>query len=382
MARALLTAFLATISASLCLPLSAQARTPCPGEQVTPTALNSALVSDAIFCLSNQVRANYGLPAFHRDARLDTAARLQSEDMSDGSFFAHTNPEGLTPNDRAVAQGYTLGVGENIAQGYAPASEVVLRWMASPGHCRNMLSGAVDFGVGTAVTTMPYYSQEFGDYYSQWVDEAPADSCPYTLDLDALTIVAPRVRDLLAVVAARRRNRARSASPTSCQAGPSGTCGAGIRDPARAERALALPNALSRREPRHDDLVQAVERGEGDVPRRACAGARRALPHDGGKPRAPRHGGRQQAALRGPARHEGAATRPVSPAGGGEGHGRAGVGGQARRVHRRASVARTALRTTARRTQNSGSARGSLRCWRHRVQSTATSSWRSAAWSR
>jgi len=200
MARALLTAFLATISASLCLPLGAQARTPCPGEQVTPTALNSALVSDAIFCLSNQVRANYGLPAFHRDARLDTAARLQSEDMSDGSFFAHTNPEGLTPNDRAVAQGYTLGVGENIAQGYTPASEVVLRWMASPGHCRNMLSGAVDFGVGTAVTTMPYYSQEFGDYYSQWVDEVPAGSCPYTLDLDALTIVAPRVRDVLAGV--------------------------------------------------------------------------------------------------------------------------------------------------------------------------------------
>lgn len=200
MARALLTAFLATTAASLCLPLGAQARTPCPGEHVTPTALNSALVSDAIFCLSNQVRANYGLPAFHRDARLDTAARLHSEDMSDGSFFAHTNPEGLTANDRAVAQGYTLGVGENIAQGYAPASEVVLQWMASPGHCRNMLSGAVDFGVGTAVTAMPYYTQEFGDYDSQWVDEAPADSCPYTLDLDALTIVAPLVRNLVAVV--------------------------------------------------------------------------------------------------------------------------------------------------------------------------------------
>ena len=200
MARALLTAFLATTAASLCLPVGAQARTPCPGEQVTPTALNSALVSDAIFCLSNQVRANYGLPAFHRDARLDTAARLHSEDMSDGSFFAHTNPEGLTANDRAVAQGYTLGVGENIAQGYAPASEVVLHWMASPGHCRNMLSAAVDFGVGTAVGAMPYYAQEFGDYDSQWVGEAPADSCPYTLDLDALTIVAPLVRNLVAVV--------------------------------------------------------------------------------------------------------------------------------------------------------------------------------------
>jgi uncharacterized protein YkwD len=193
MARALLTVLLATAAACLSLPLSAQARTPCPDEQATPTALNSALVSDAIFCLSNQVRANYGLPAFRRDARLDTAARLQSLDMSVRTFFNHTNPDGLSPNDRAVAQGYTLGVGENIATGYATARDVVLGWMASAGHCRNLLSGAIDFGVGTAVSSTPYYTQEFGDYYSQWVDEAPSDGCPYALDLDALTVVAPRV---------------------------------------------------------------------------------------------------------------------------------------------------------------------------------------------
>lgn len=216
MARALLTAFLATTAASLLLPLGAEARTPCPNEQATPTALNSALISDAIFCLSNQVRANYGLPAFHRDARLDTAARLHSEDMSDGSFFAHTNPESLGPDDRARAQGYTLGVGENIAMGYATASEVVLQWMASPAHCRNMLSGAVDFGAGTAVTTVPYYSQEFGDYFSQWVDVAPAGSCPYTLDLDALAIVAPRVQEVppVALPAAQPPPAAQAAAAT------------------------------------------------------------------------------------------------------------------------------------------------------------------------
>jgi hypothetical protein len=199
MARALLTVFLTTAAACLCLPLGAEARTPCPDEHATPTALNSAQVSDAIFCLSNQVRANYGLPAFHRDARLDDAARLHSADMSDRGFFDHTNPDGLTPNDRAVVQGYTLGVGENIAYGHATARDVVLDWMASPGHCRNLLSGAVDFGVGTAVSATPYYTQEFGDYYSHPVDESPADGCGYTLDLDTLTDAQPLVREVLPV---------------------------------------------------------------------------------------------------------------------------------------------------------------------------------------
>jgi len=234
MARALLTAFLATTAASLCLPVGAHARTPCPNEQVTPTALNSALVSDAIFCLSNQVRANYGLPAFRRDARLDTAARLHSEDMSDGSFFAHTNPEGLTANDRAVAQGYTLGVGENIAQGYAHASQVVLQWMASPGHCRNMLSAAVDFGVGTAVGATPYYAQEFGDYDSQWVGEAPAGSCPYTLDLDALTVVALLVRNVVAVV------QPAAEAPPAAQVPPAAVAPAQRRAPAARPALSAL----------------------------------------------------------------------------------------------------------------------------------------------
>jgi uncharacterized protein YkwD len=185
MARPWLTAMLTTVAVALCVPMSAQARTPCPGAQVAPTP-DAGQVSDAIFCLSNQIRASYGLPAFARDARLDTASLSHSTDMGERRFFDHVNPDGLGPGDRAAAQGYTLGVGENIAAGYSTARAVVLGWMESAGHCRNMLSSARQVGVGTFVATRPYYTQMFGDYFSVPVDEAPRNSCPHKIDPDTL----------------------------------------------------------------------------------------------------------------------------------------------------------------------------------------------------
>ena len=186
-ARARLIALLGTVAAALFAAPAAQARTPCPGEQLAPTAANAAQVSDAVFCLSNQIRAHYGLPAFRRDNRLDVAAALHSIDMGVRDFFDHTNPDGLDPTQRANAQGYPLGVGENIAYGYAGARAVVLGWMASAGHCRNLLGSAADLGVGTAVVGRPFYTQAFGDYFSRAVDQAPRDACPHTVNLDTLT---------------------------------------------------------------------------------------------------------------------------------------------------------------------------------------------------
>lgn len=183
-----LVALLAAVATTLCTPLAAEARTPCPNEQLAPNAVNAAQVSDAIFCLTNQIRASYSLPALRRDRRLDTAAALHSLDMGVRLFFDHVNPDGLDPTARARAQGYPTGVGENIAYGFANARAVVLGWMASVGHCHNMLSSAVDLGVGTAFVGTPHYSQEFGDYFSRPVDQTARDNCPYTVNLDTLTV--------------------------------------------------------------------------------------------------------------------------------------------------------------------------------------------------
>jgi uncharacterized protein YkwD len=233
MARVWFIAIVTSVAVALCATVSAQARTPCPGEQIAPTPLNSPQISDAVFCLNNQIRAHYGLPAFRRDARLDVAARLHSMDMMARGFFDHTNPDGQTPGARAVAQGYGLGVGENIAYGYSSAGSVVLDWMASAGHCRNMLSGAADLGVGTALSTTAYYTQAFGDFFSHAVDERPASGCPYTLNLATLTGTdAPAGAPLAASppepaptseAPAKPSLRALSLSPSRVRAGGRGT---------------------------------------------------------------------------------------------------------------------------------------------------------------
>lgn len=191
MSRARLTALLTALTVALVAPSAADARTPCAGEQTAPTVANAVQVNDAIFCLTNQIRAHYGLHALRRDARLDAAAALHSLDMGTRLFFAHVNPDGLNPTARAAAQGYPYGVGENIAYGQANARAVVLAWVASASHCRNILSGAADFGTGTAVVGTPHYTQAFGDYLTRPVDPAPAAGCPYSVNLDTLNTAAP-----------------------------------------------------------------------------------------------------------------------------------------------------------------------------------------------
>lgn len=236
MARTWLIALLTAVAAALLAPLSAQARTPCPGEQVTPTAVNVVQVNDAISCLTNQVRAHYGLPTMRRDARLDAAATLHSLDMGTRAFFSHVNPDGLNPGARATAQGYTLGVGENIAYGYPNARAVVLGWVASANHCRNVLSGAADLGVGTVVGAKTHYTQVLGDYFTRAVSDAPAGGCPYTLNLDTLNAAAATVvagpaavqptattQPAATAAAAKLSLRGLSLAPSRLRAGRGGT---------------------------------------------------------------------------------------------------------------------------------------------------------------
>lgn len=214
MARRFVTAALVTFGMLLIAPVGAQARTACAAEESAPTAADSAQVSDAIFCMTNQIRASFGLTAFRRDARLDAAARLHSEDMAARGYFAHDTPEGRTPTDRAAAQGYTSGVGENIASGYATARAVMIGWMASAGHCQNILGVARDIGVGTAATPRPHYTQDFGDYDFGASDAATA-ACPLKLDLDALVIPDLPARPVVAGPATSTSLAGTSPSPAA-----------------------------------------------------------------------------------------------------------------------------------------------------------------------
>jgi len=72
---------------------------------------------------------------------LGSTAEAHSRAMANGNFFDHQTPDGRTPGDRAELAGYNgQRVGENIAAGLDTASKVVDGWLASPGHCANLMN--------------------------------------------------------------------------------------------------------------------------------------------------------------------------------------------------------------------------------------------------
>jgi len=80
-------------------------------------------------------------PALHSSSLLNAVAARHAADMAAGDYLDHVDPQGRTPADRVRAAGYRDSlVGENIAYGPSSAPEVVQGWLASPGHCENLLT--------------------------------------------------------------------------------------------------------------------------------------------------------------------------------------------------------------------------------------------------
>ena len=132
---------------------------PAGGGSSSPVNGEQAAYEADVFRLTNEARlvarkcgsTSYpAAAAFHRDGRLDLAARNHSTDMGVHNYFSHTSLEGTAPWDRITAAGYTWrAAGENIAKGYPTAESVVTGWINSPGHCLNLMSSSFrDMGVG------------------------------------------------------------------------------------------------------------------------------------------------------------------------------------------------------------------------------------------
>jgi uncharacterized protein YkwD len=84
--------------------------------------------------------------------QLQNAANVHAHDMSANNFISHTGSNGRTPDQRAIAAGYSsTNVGENAAGGQQSIQEVVDAWVASPGHCTNLMNARWrDVGVSCA----------------------------------------------------------------------------------------------------------------------------------------------------------------------------------------------------------------------------------------
>jgi len=82
--------------------------------------------------------------------KLTQAADAHSLDMATQNYFSHTSADGRTVGNRIDATGYSWNTyGENIAAGYPTVNAVIDGWMASDGHCANIM-GANFTEVGLA----------------------------------------------------------------------------------------------------------------------------------------------------------------------------------------------------------------------------------------
>ncbi|WP_268800461.1 CAP domain-containing protein [Pseudomonas huanghezhanensis] len=102
------------------------------------------------------------------NAILGTAAQGHSRAMANNNFFDHLDRDGRTPGDRAELAGYAgQQVGENIAAGQDTPRKVVDGWLASAGHCANLMNPQFR-ELGAAYATDPksdagvYWTAMFG----------------------------------------------------------------------------------------------------------------------------------------------------------------------------------------------------------------------------
>ena len=71
---------------------------------------------------------------------LFSAAARHSTDMAANNYFSHTGLDGRSAAQRIAAEGYAWSwVGENIAAGQSSVSTVMSGWLASAGHCANIM---------------------------------------------------------------------------------------------------------------------------------------------------------------------------------------------------------------------------------------------------
>ena len=112
----------------------------------------------AAFAKVNEIRVANGLNPLSWNYQVENAAKVRANEIV-GSF-SHIRPDGrpwYTADDKVL-------YGENLAQYYDSAEEVVAAWMNSPSHRANILKG--DFKSGAIFTVEVdgevYWAEEFG----------------------------------------------------------------------------------------------------------------------------------------------------------------------------------------------------------------------------
>jgi uncharacterized protein YkwD len=159
----------------------------CAGAHTSIAHASRADLQRTVVCLVNHERHGRGLPGLRENARLNRSAQGWTNVMVTHRDFSH----GADFAARISAVGFDWSnVGENIATGYATPAAVVKAWMASKGHCQNILNPVYRYvGTGVSDNSIAGYSslagtwtQDFGLLMGQHAASGnwgPAEGCPY-----------------------------------------------------------------------------------------------------------------------------------------------------------------------------------------------------------
>jgi uncharacterized protein YkwD len=159
---------------------------PCANADAPVSQTSTSQLRPAVVCLINKARQAHGLPSLSASSRLNHSAQNWTDTMVATGQFDHGDP-----GARVSAVGFNWStVGENIATGFTTPRRVVAAWMASQGHCMNILD-PVYTQVGTGVNRSPVSG--FASIPGTWTQDVglwmgarspsdnwgPADHCPY-----------------------------------------------------------------------------------------------------------------------------------------------------------------------------------------------------------
>ena len=156
----------------------------CANADASASTASATAMRAAVICLVNQQRVSRGLPTLSDSSRLTTSAQGWTNTMVARGEFDHAD---FTGRIDAVHYDWQTA-GENIATGYNTPRSVVAAWMASPGHCRNILSPSfADIGVGlnpnpvgSGVGDAATWTEDFGlwmGHAAPSTNTGPMNSC-------------------------------------------------------------------------------------------------------------------------------------------------------------------------------------------------------------
>ncbi len=133
--------------------------------QAAPTPVSNTGINRTamqVIELTNNERRKHGLAPLTADSALSKVAQTKTNEMNRKHYFSHTSPSYGSPFDMMRDFGVTYRTaGENIAMGQRTAQQVVMAWMNSEGHRKNILSRSyTKIGVGYTATGN-YWSQMF-----------------------------------------------------------------------------------------------------------------------------------------------------------------------------------------------------------------------------